>query len=145
MLLCGDHTLAAERRGIDIAEPRESLVCIRTAHGFTDVSVGAGTEHAVDFGQLLQYLFAVALGQASRNHDAAQGMIFLQPSDVENVVDGLLFGALDKRAGIDDDDVGVDVLRNDFEAFRGKLGEHNLRIDKILRTAERDKSNFDSH
>ena len=129
MLLRGDDALPAERRGVDVAEARERLFRIRAAHRLADVAVGAGAEYAVDLGHLLQKLLAIAFGQATRDHDAAEGVVFLQPGDVEDVVNRLLLGAFDKRAGIDDDHVRVDVLGDDLEALCGELCEHDLRID----------------
>ena len=55
------------------------------------------------------------------------------------MVDGLLLGAVDKAAGIDDGHVGALRLGQDLIARAGQQIEHLLRIDLIFCTAQADK------
>ena len=64
---------------------------------------------------------------------------FLCSRHLEDRVDALLFGRVDERARVDDDDVGV-LGRVDQRVAGGlDLAEHQLGVDLVLRTTERDE------
>ena len=62
------------------------------------------------------------------------------PGHVQNVVDGFLLGALNKAAGVDDDHIGLYVLRGDLVAGHDQLVQHNLGVHLVFRTAKGNKS-----
>ena len=61
--------------------------------------------HQVDLGQRGGELVAVALGQASRHHQARP--VVTGGGEVEDGVDRLLAGGLDEGAGVDHHEIGV--------------------------------------
>ena len=102
----------------------------------------AHAEKGVHLGQLLQDLLTVALGQTAGDDDALQGAVLLKPGLVQDVVDGLLLGALNEGAGVDDDDVRVDILRGQLVARGHHLMEHDLGIQLVLGTAKGNESDL---
>jgi hypothetical protein len=61
---------------------------------------------------------------------------------LENRVDRLLLGPVDEGAGVDDQHVRLRRVLGQLVA--GALGEaeHDFRVDEVLRTAERDETDF---
>src|SRR5262249_25023083 len=64
----------------------------------------------------------------------------LVASHLQNCVDRFLLGALDERAGINYDDVGVFSAPRQFGTGAGQHAHHHLAVDKVLGTAEADKT-----
>ena len=61
---------------------------------------------------------------------------FLYSRHLEDRVDALLFGGVDERARVDDDDVGA-LGRVDQRVAGGlDLAEHQLGVDLVLRATE---------
>ena len=65
-----------------------------------DAVDAAGTEDSVDLGTFFHDLLAVSLCEAPGHDYPFEIPVFLQPGDVENVVDRLFFCALDESAGV---------------------------------------------
>ena len=80
-------------------------------------------------------LLARALCKAA-GHDEP-GPLFAQPVELENGLDRLLACSLDERAGVDDDKVGPSRIRRRLEPARCQAADQLLRVDVILRAAER--------
>ena len=104
--------------------------------------IRARAEQCVYLGHLREDLLTVALDQAARGDDAAQGAIFLEPGDIEDILDGFFLGTLDKSAGIDHDDVRLGIVGRDLVAMICEYFQHDLGVHKILGTSERNKSDF---
>ena len=62
--------------------------------------------------------------------------------DIENIVDGLLFCALDERAGVDYYDIRLSFLGRYLVACVNEPLQHYLGIRKIFRTTERYKTDL---
>ena len=69
----------------------------------------AGADDGVDFGDVALDLVAVALDQAAGDDEALglAAVLGLMPDHLEDGVHGLLFGGVDKGAGVDDEDFGL--------------------------------------
>ena len=100
------------------------------------------TQQRVDLGQFLEDLLAVSLGNTARDDDRLQIVVLFQPGNIQNVVDRLLLGALDKRTGIDDHNIRLRLLGRDLISRLQNLMQHNLCIQLILGTTQRHKSDF---
>ena len=74
--------------------------------------------------------------------DALQGVVLLEPRDVDDVVDGLLLRAFDERAGVDDDHIGVAFFGGQFIARVHKMMEHDFGVAEVFGTSQRDEPNF---
>ena len=68
-------------------------------------------------------------------------MLF-EPGNVKDILDGLLLCAFDERAGVDDDNVRLDILGRDLISRGINFVQHNLGVQLILGTTERNKSDF---
>jgi hypothetical protein len=53
-----------------------------------------------------------------------------------------LLGAVEKAAGVDDDDIGAVVLARQLIAFRAQPGNDALGIHQRLGTSQRNKTDF---
>ena len=92
---------------------------------------------------LVKNLRPVTLRKASRHNDGTQRTVLFEPCDIEDIFNRFIFRALNKRTGIDDDHIRLDILRRDFIARRYQLCQHHLGIHQILGAAERNESDFD--
>ncbi len=54
----------------------------------------------------------------------------------------LRLGAVEKAAGVDDNEVGADVLAGQLIALGAQAGDDPLAVDQSLRAAERDEAHF---
>src|SRR5699024_5876245 len=72
-----------------------------------DDAVGGAAHHRVHLGDLGADLAAVALGQAAGDHHLQIRVLLLIAARLQNVLDGLSLGALDKAAGVHQHHVGV--------------------------------------
>jgi hypothetical protein len=61
---------------------------------------------------------------------------------LEDGVDGLLLGAIDERARIDDEDVRIRRLWCHLVTSVASDAQHDLAIDKVLRATEGEKANL---
>ena len=148
----GQHAVTAQADGVLVLEGAvlllggEVLLLALLLYGLDSLHDVVDTAHAqegVHLGELLENLLAVALGETARDDDTLEGAVLLEPGLVQDVVDGLLLGALDEGAGgIDDDDVRVDILRGELVARGHHLVEHDLGVQLVLGTAEGDESDL---
>ena len=79
-----------------------------------DTVNAADTQQGVHLRHLLEYLLAVAFRQTARHDNTLEMAILLEPRDVQDIVHRFLARAFDKGAGVDDDDIRIDVLRCDL-------------------------------
>src|SRR5277367_4727498 len=136
--VCGYTTIQNPewRRLLDLprrVEPRRSQDLLQLAR----------PHYRIDFWNVLPDLVPVALHQAP-GHDqpprpAARPVRSLMLRHFEDSIDRLLFGRIDKRAGIDDQDFGRLDVRGHLGARAVKKSHHHLAVDEVLRTAQRHK------
>ena len=93
-------------------------------------------EDAVDLRHLAHDLRAVALGQAAGHDEGAAAPLLLEPRQLEDRLHRLLARAVDERAGVDDQTLGVLGLLDERKARLAQEAEHQLGVDLILRTAQ---------
>src|SRR5205085_11374189 len=96
-----------------------------------------GAKDRIDLRHLLEDLGAVTLGETAGDDQGAAATVALQLRQLQDRVDRLLARAIDERARVDDHALGVFDSLDERMAGRGETAEHQLRIDLILRTAER--------
>ena len=114
------------------------------SQGTDDLRDLAGAEDGVDFRNLGLQLVAIPLRQAAGHDQPLQRSGLLQLGDLEDRVHRLLFRAVDERARVDDDDVGLLGARREGVPRLFREAEHDLAVDEILRTAEGDKTDLHS-
>ncbi len=104
----------------------------------------AGADDGVDLGDVALDLVAVALDQASGDDEAlgAAAVLGLVPDHLEDGVDGLLFGGVDKGAGVDDEDFGVAGVGGELGSVVLEQAHHDLGVDEIFGAAEGDEADF---
>ena len=114
------------------------------AHGVHDVVDAAYAQYGVHLRQFFKNLLPVAFRQASRDNDRLQMPVLFQPGDIQDIVNGFFFCTLNKRAGIDDDNVCVNVLRCDLISRLHDFMEHDLGVKLIFGATQRNKSDLHS-
>ena len=104
-----------------------------------DAVLVLGAHEGGDLGELVGERVAVAGGHAAAHHDRA-GADALRAllGELERGLDRLLGGRGEKRAGVDDGDVGVGRLGGLLEAVREQEGPHAVGVNLVLGAAERD-------
>ena len=110
-----------------------------------DIPVVSDADDCVRLGKQVGSLLLVALRQTSGEDDLLQRPLFFQGSQLQNGLDGLLFGGLDKSAGVYDCNVSFSRLGHKLVAMGTQLGQHALRIHQILGTSERNHPNTNWH
>src|SRR4029434_883898 len=61
---------------------------------------------------------------------------------LQNRLDAFLFGGINERTGVDDENVGILRPRSDFHAALQHAAEHNFCIDEVLRAAKTDHADL---
>ena len=131
---------------VDPAVDAGKAAGVAAAHQFLqrrhDLAVAAGTHDAVYLRQLRQNLLLVALGEAAGDQNFPHLPLRLQLRRGEDGVDGLLLGAVDKAAGVDDHHVGAGRLLLQGMPRVAAQRHHLLGIHQILGTAKGNKGYF---
>jgi len=102
----------------------------------------SGTDDSIHFGDVLLDFVAIALDQAPGNDQLLRLAGDFVLGHFEDRVHRLLLGGVDKRAGIDDDDVGVFGASGDLGAALRKQTHHDLAVHQVLGTAQADEADF---
>ena len=133
--------------GVDVAHAAGPQAGIphHLVDGIADVAVAAGAQDAVHLRQLLQHVLLVPLGHAAGDDDLFHLASALQLRHLQDVVDGLLAGGLQKAAGVHHHHVGP--FRLSLDGVTGGLdsGHHLLAVHLVLGAAQRDKGNVIWH
>jgi len=129
------------RRGCVVEITRRSrgspvLSAGRLSHQLDDAREVRGAQDAVDLGHLLQNVAAVALSETAGDDEGAAGSPLLQLRELQDRLDRFLARAVDERAGVDDEALGVLGALREREPGLGQHAEHQLGVDLVLRTAE---------
>ena len=114
----------------------------RQACGRENLFQFARTHNRVDFGNVLADLVAKALDQASCYDQflcLAAGFV---GGHFEDRIDRLLLGALDKRAGVDYDHVGVFRSAGQLRSCPRQQAHHHLAIHEILGAAQANEAHL---
>ena len=141
----GHHPLPVVIGPVDALEVLRVLPGHELLHRRHHVGVAAGAQHAVHLGQLFPDVVRVALGEAARHQQLFQLALVLQLGELQNVLDGLAFGGLNKAAGVQHRHVGPLRVAGDGVAGVPAQGHHLLGVHQVLGTAERDKGYFVWH
>ena len=134
---CGAKAGKLVDGSMDAAKAARHTARHRPLDGGDDLGVASGAEDAVDFGHFLDNLILIALREAAGDEDLFDRSLLLPARGLQNRVDRLFFGAVDKAAGVDNDDLRVRrVIR---ERMSGVADErhHLLGVDEVFRAAER--------
>src|SRR5699024_7798511 len=107
-----------------------------------DDAVGSAAHHRVHFGHLGADLTAVALGQAAGDHHLQGGVLLLVAAGLQNVLDGLGLGALDKAAGVHQHHVGVGDVGHRLVAGSQQGVDHPVQVHLVFGTAQRYTGNL---
>ena len=107
-----------------------------------DLGIAAGAQHAVHLGQLLHQLLLVALGQAAGDQQLLQLPLVLEGGQLQNILDGLALGRVDKAAGIEHRHIGPRRLSGHGVARLAHQGHHLFGIHQVLGAAKRYECNL---
>ena len=132
-----EHALTAHGELFFVGENIGLLAVENFVDYLVDIAVCADADDRINLGNLLKYLVAVALGEASGDNDRADESVFFEADHLQNCVDSLLLGGVDKRAGVDYNCVEALEIVRIFKSGVLKLCKHQLTVDLILRAAER--------
>jgi hypothetical protein len=61
---------------------------------------------------------------------------------LQNGFHRFFFSFLYESAGVDNNDIGLGFISDNFEAILGQMPQHNLRIDQIPWAAQADQTDF---
>jgi hypothetical protein len=92
-------------------------------------------QDAVDLGNLLEHVGAVALGEAAGDDERPAGATAFELGQLEDGVHRLLARPIDEGAGVDDEALGLLGARGGREAGRREHPQHQLGIDLVLGAA----------
>ena len=139
----GKHAVAAELDGVFIEKGGVAAsLFLNVLDRLNDLVNRAYTKNGIDLGEFLEDCLTVALGHTTRDDDALEALVFLEPRNIKDIVDGFLFCRLDEGAGVDDDNIGFGLVGRDLISRLEKVVKHYLGVKLIFRTAERNKSYF---
>ena len=99
----------------------------------------ARAHNSVDFRNILPDLVPIALHQATGHNEPPRPAIRLVLRHLEDRIDGLLLGRVNKRAGIDDENLGRLHVGRHLRAGAVQQTHHDLAVDEVLGAAQRDK------
>ena len=94
-----------------------------------------GAHHGIDLRHLHAQVALETLHQAARHDELFGAPHLFELGHLEDGVHGLFLGRVNKRAGVDDDDVSVLGMRGQFVATGGQVAHHHLGIHQVLGTA----------
>ena len=131
---------------VDLAVDAGKAAGVAAAHQLLqrrhDLAVAAGAHDTVHLRQLRQDLLPVALGEAAGDQNFPHLPLRLQLCRGKDGVDGLLLGAVDKAAGVDDHHVRPGrLLQQDMPGVAAQC-HHLLGVHQILGTAKGNKGYF---
>ncbi len=103
------------------------------------------TDEGVHLRHLCHQLLGKPLGHAPGDDQplacpSAQPALLVR---LEDRFDGLLLRRINKRAGVDDQHVGLLGIGGDLHPALDDAAEHHLRVHEVLRTTEADDPDFD--
>src|SRR5439155_14001084 len=93
-------------------------------------------------GNLGLQLIAISFRQTACDDELLARAALLVLGHLQNRVDGLLFGGIDERAGIDHEHVGARCIVRDLVPRVAGQTQHDLGVDEVLGTAEGEKANL---
>ena len=133
----------ARRRVIEETRGRAEHRKGRQLPGGFDLLIGAEdlvqSDETVDRGQFFGEFVARALHQASRSDDLPVRLGFLPGLGTEKRLDGFFPGAIDERASIDDQRVGLLRVVDEPVAAGLETAEDQLTVNLVLGTAQADQ------
>src|SRR5262249_25805489 len=112
----------------------------RQAHRVREPQEVSGADEDVDLGEFVAQLVGVALGEAAGDDEAPARPTGLDARQLEDRVDRLLLGRADEGARVHDQHVRGVGIEDQLVSGARELAEHDLAVDLVLRTAQRDEA-----
>ena len=138
-----DDTLAAQREVLFGTVAFQMVLTVEQAgHDGVNGLVGGTAHHSVHLGDLLLDLAAVTLSQAAGDDDLQLRVLLLVGAGLQNVLNGLGLGALDKTAGVDQNNIGFTQVGHRLVTGRKQDVHHHVQIDLVLGAAKGNTCNF---
>ena len=129
-------------RVVDIPEAVGRAPGHQLLQGGDDLGVAAGAHDAVHLGQLLHQLVLIALGQAAGDQQLAQLPLLFQLGQLQDILNGLALGGVDKAAGVEHRRVRPLGLGGDLMPGASDQCHHLLGVHQILGAAQGYKCNL---
>ena len=122
------------------SEANWALAGFHVVEKLDDAAVGSGADDAVDLRNERLQLFAIALSEATRNHQLLTAALTLRV--LEDDLGGFGFGRIDERTGVDDDRIRILRIADELVPCGTELGDHDFGVDQILGAAKADEVSF---
>ena len=131
------HSVTGEAVGLPLLEPGPLAALVEhIQHGLHDVVTAAHAHGGIHFGQLVEELLLIPLGQTAGNDQTADDALFFQFGQLQNGLDGLSFGAFNKAAGVDDGNVRPFGGFQQFHAGVDQMAQHQLGVAQVFCAAQ---------
>lgn len=96
----------------------------------------------IDLRNIFADLLSEALDQASGDDEFFRLAGSFMTGHFEDGINRFLLGAVDKRAGVDDDDIGVLGAAGEFSSRASQQTHHDFAIDQVFGATQADEAHF---
>ena len=142
VLRSGDDTSGFLLRCINGAKFRNSLLIQQRLNGRDNLRIASRPQNTVYFRHFRQDLVLIPLGQTAGDQNLSHLALCFQRGSLQNVVDGLCLGRIDKAAGVDDHHVTAHNVLFDRVARFPDTVHHPFAVHLVLGTAKGYKTNI---
>ena len=101
--------------------------------------IAAGSDNGVYLRNFLQNFFLVALCHTAGDNQRLTDAVLLHAGQIQNSLNALFFGRINKAAGIDDNNIRLRLVVRHGKASAGQFSQHMLRIHQIFVASKRHK------
>ena len=133
----GDHTGDLIHGGAVVGKGAKGSLFQHGLRRRDNIGVAANAEHRVNLRQLPLDGILIPLRKAAGHNDGAERAAFFQLSRLQDGVNGLGLGRVDKTAGVDNGNVRPVRVRNQSKPGLRHQIEHLLAVYQVFGTAER--------
>ena len=84
----------------------------------------------------------ISLGQATRHDQRFAAAGFAEPIQLEDRIDGLLLGLVDKPAGVDNQHIRLFGVSSQCHAIPREQAKHDFTVHEVFGAPETDQSDF---
>ena len=104
--------------------------------GLDQTLLGCRPDDRIDLGDLAPDLLAVALGQTACDDQGPELPGGAAVRQLQDALDALFLGVIDKAAGIDDGGLGQVLVIRDLMPRRRQVSQHFLGVDQVFVTSQ---------
>ena len=120
----------------------QALACHNLVDNPADISKAVRTNNGINLRQAFKQLVSIALAQAASHNQIFAAALRLIFAHLQHSIDGFFLCAFNKAAGVDNNQISFRRIIRNLQLFITDNAQHNLGINKILRTAKADHAYF---